>query len=110
MTTYKRRKQEGLCPMCGGPRPDDSPYIACLTCREKDRGYGAASRPRRRLAGRCRHCGTPALPGLSVCAAHTTGLSPWAAGTSLLLQPLAVRQQAAESVGEAGDKNLFFSL
>ncbi len=36
-TTYHRRKDAGLCPICGGSRPDRA-FVQCASCRQKDKG------------------------------------------------------------------------
>ena len=108
MSLYQQRRQAGLCPTCG-ERRQSAQYIRCFVCRVKECQRKAAKRDRRRQQGQCVRCLTPALPGMTVCAAHTVGLSPWAPGTSVLLQPLAVREAAA-TVVDSLDHNPFFDL
>lgn len=61
--TYYRRRDAGLCPLCGEPRTDE--HIACRKCRinnsvmrnEYYRSYRAKQRAERTEQGLCVKCG-----------------------------------------------------
>lgn len=77
---YHHRKAAGRCPNCGRIS-DRLGAVRCTRCIEK------ARKPR----DTCQACPAPAVLGHRHCPDHLNPASPWAAGTTMLLQPLAER-------------------
>ena len=72
---YARRKEQGLCPVCGGKRTDSN-FIMCRKCRfkksnkKKARQASVDNNFPRGGNGICYRCNRePALPGMRTCAA-----------------------------------------
>lgn len=61
-----QRIEEGLCPRCGGTKPDDE-YTNCPDCRERMRQTNRVRRDRRIMNGLCIDCGSPVLDGSRYC-------------------------------------------
>lgn len=76
VNTRTRRREAGLCTVCGKPR-DDEKYLTCSACREKIRkrkgkkkaAYQKSWYSRMREEGRCVSCGKWAEPGRARCRA-----------------------------------------
>ena len=74
VNTRTRRREAGLCTLCGGRR-DDEKYLTCSACREKirrSRGkkkakYQKSWYNRMREEGRCVSCGNWSWPGKARC-------------------------------------------
>lgn len=61
-TTYNRRKEQGLCVICGKTEPRQG-GVTCEKCLEKQRNYQRETRQFYREIGICPRCGTNKLFG-----------------------------------------------
>jgi len=65
--TYYRRKEEGLCVRCGGPRGPESIVLHCKECSEHIAKVAKKRRKLRVKNGLCRNCGKPVENGKAMC-------------------------------------------
>lgn len=59
--TYQRRKEQGLCVLCGNEK--DGKYVACLSCRNKQKQDSKDRRDFLKNIGICYKCGKNKLYG-----------------------------------------------
>lgn len=68
---YVRRKEQGLCPVCGKKLPEGYKYINCVECLAKKKKRETKPKIKRSEwigYGLCYHCGKkPAMDGYKVC-------------------------------------------
>lgn len=68
---YNRRKEQGLCPVCGKVNKDKR-YITCNSCRNKknSRTIHKTLRDKRERNGLCIWCDRPVKEGYKICKTH----------------------------------------
>lgn len=68
---YEKRKESGLCPICGKRKPDNR-YVSCALCRSKNRERNRTINwiPNRIESGICVRCNNPVEKGYKVCEEH----------------------------------------